>query len=546
MPRPRGGLVSPPLRLDGHNLVGARVDNSDVFEIAVLADRAGVIGQQADATQRVAQQLPSPDRRLAGTEHFKLDPKRAVIGIGGDVAPRRRLRHHPSVNRLAQRLAHRDRQFLSKTNERLAALLLERILRQRLLVIVDRVIHALLRFVDIAANAQRQRIAETARQRCIHVVQRNVGLSLFEPRLAPHGVGLPILGIDLNGAGVVANGVVVAAIVGEQDAALHIGLDQIRIELEHFVEISQCPFEVVQPRIGLGAQQDELGERRLRLQGHGLRGVGGGVPVITDGEVGLGAVAVGLGISRVEADGAGQVAYGGVVARKFGLRAAAPVKRDRTLRHELRGLAERLERRAIFMECRIGVAAIVVSRAVGRTQGDRPVEVLERFLGMAEIHQSVAAIVVDRGVLGRELDSLVEIGDRSLGLLHAPFGDAPIAVNAGLDELGDVGRRQGFVVEGHGLVELPPDHRRGAFAGAQQDLILRVRRRHRHDGENHGQDCREAQADFRANKGHAAVKKAFRQTLRPFMSPISLECVNKGSPGPGQASARRASSFCKT
>ena len=59
---------------------------------------------------------------------------------------------------------------------------------------------------------------------------------------------------------------------------------------------------------------------------------------------------------------------------------------------------------------------------------------------LAEIHQGIAAIVVDDRIVGRELDRGVEIVNRLFRLLHAPLRNATIAIDAGLDELGNIGR----------------------------------------------------------------------------------------------------------
>ena len=174
---------------------------------------------------------------------------------------------------------------------------------------------------------------------------------------------------------------------------------------------------------------------------------------------------VGRHIFRVDADGAAQVAHRGVIALELGMGHAASVERHRALRHQLHRLAEILKGEIVLAERHAGIAAVVVGGAVIGRQRDRPVEVLHRLVGMAQIHQRVAPIVVDGGVLGRELDRLVEILDRLLGLVQTPFGDAAIAVDARLDEVGDLWRGERLVVGGDGLVILPAHQRRGRPRG---------------------------------------------------------------------------------
>jgi hypothetical protein len=45
----------------------------------------------------------------------------------------------------------------------------------------------------------------------------------------------------------------------------------------------------------------------------------------------------------------------------------------------------------------------------------------------------------------RRADRFVEVLDRFLGLLQPPFGDALVAIDASLDEIGDLGRGQCLV-----------------------------------------------------------------------------------------------------
>ena len=133
----------------------------------------------------------------------------------------------------------------------------------------------------------------------------------------------------------------------------------------------------------------------------------------------------------------------------------------------------------------MGVAAVVVGRAVIWRERDGTVEILHRLLGVAEIHERVAAVVVDRSVLGRDLDRLVEIVDRFLGLLQTPFGDAAIAVDARLDEIGNLGIGQRLVIGGDGLVVLAAQQRRRPLAGAQQGHVIGTGRDRPDDEDEH-------------------------------------------------------------
>ena len=125
------------------------------------------------------------------------------------------------------------------------------------------------------------------------------------------------------------------------------------------------------------------------------------------------------------------------------LRVAAPaaVEWHGALRQQLSCLAEGLKGGVILTKRGVGVAPVVVCGTVSGRQHNGAVKVLHGFLGTPEIHQGIAAIVVDAGILGRELDRLVEVGDRLIGLLQAPLSDAPVAIDARLDEFGNLRRR---------------------------------------------------------------------------------------------------------
>ncbi len=224
--------------------------------------------------------------------------------------------------------------------------------------------------------------------------------------------------------------------------------------------------------MGAGAQEENVGIGHVGFEGQDLGGVGHRFTVHAEREIGVGAVAIGRHVFRVEADGAAQVAHRGVIALEFGMGHAPPVERHRALRHQLHGLAKILKGEIVLAERHAGVATVVVSGAVIGRKRDGPVEVLHRLVGMAQIHERVAAIVVDGGVLRRELDRLVEVVDRLLGLVQAPLGDAAIAIDARLDEIGDLRRGKRLVIGGDRLVVLPAHERRSPLAGAQQGHVL--------------------------------------------------------------------------
>ena len=150
-----------------------------------------------------------------------------------------------------------------------------------------------------------------------------------------------------------------------------------------------------------------------------------------------------------------------------------PLKGTALVRHQLDRLAEVLEGRIVLGKRGVGVAPVVVGGAVIRREGDGAVEVLHRLFGVAEIHQRVAAIVVDGGVLAARLDRLVEVVDRLLGLLQPPFGDAAVAIDARLDEIGDLRRGQCLVVRGDRPCRIAPRMQRGrALSRAEQGLVV--------------------------------------------------------------------------
>ena len=207
------------------------------------------------------------------------------------------------------------------------------------------------------------------------------------------------------------------------------------------------------------------------------------------------------------------------------MRQAAAVERHGALRHQLDRLAEILEGRVVLAECHMRVAPVVVGGAIAGGEGDGAVEILDRLVGVAEIHQRIAAIVIDDGVLGRELDRFVEILDRVLGLVHAPFGHAAIAVDARLDEVGDLRRGERLVVGGDRFVVLPAHEGRRAFARAQQGLVLGMRRDAGRDNEKDREQPTNGMS--RSVHGHDAAGLPSKP-LFP-MSPIRREYVNKGS-----------------
>ena len=228
MPVPLRGLVAPALRLDGHNFVDPRVHDGHVFQRA-LTEITCVIFQEPGAGQGATHQLPFQNLGLPGAEHFKLDFERAIVGVARQIAARRRFGDDPPGNGLAQRQAGSHRHFLFQADQRLPALDLEGIFAKSLAVIDDGVFDALLDFVNVSSDAQGERIAEAERERLVDVNQRIARRFQFQLRLPAQRVGFRVFTVQLKGARVVANGIVIAAVLGEQSTTLHIGVDRIGI-----------------------------------------------------------------------------------------------------------------------------------------------------------------------------------------------------------------------------------------------------------------------------------------------------------------------------
>ena len=135
------------MRLDGDDLVRARIDDGDIFEARILAvaEIARVIFQKSDAGKRILQELPFEDFGLAGAEHLKLGPERGIFRIAGDIAAGLRLLDHPAGDLFAQGLSLLGRHLLAEAHERLAAFGLKRILGESILIVGDSLVGAVQR-----------------------------------------------------------------------------------------------------------------------------------------------------------------------------------------------------------------------------------------------------------------------------------------------------------------------------------------------------------------------------------------------------------------
>ena len=369
---------------------------------------------------------------------------------------------------------------------------MERILRQCLLVVRNRVFRSLLRFVNVSPDPQCERIVRCEEDRNIRVDIAFVGAPVEHLGLTTQRIGFDVLRLHLQDLVEVPNGRIVPLVLGEKFAPLREGVQVVRLDIENFVEIGNAFAKGVLRCIGAGPQHEKLGFVVLGLKIERLRGILGRGRILPEREIGCRPIAIGCRGPGIELDRAAEVPDGGMIAFAFGVSTPSAVIRRGGGGQERCGLAEGLKRRVVVLQRRIGIAAVVVGGAVRRIESDGAVEILDGFFGMAEIHQRIAAIVVDNGIVGRELDRFVEIVDRFFRVLHVPFGDTAIAVDTGLNELRNVWRAQSFVVQGHRAIVLPTEHRGRAFASAQQHLVGRLRgtdRHRRHDGAEKNDLC---------------------------------------------------------
>src|SRR6185437_10611610 len=219
LPVPLRGGRAPTMRLDRDHLVGARIDDGHIFEVVVLAlaGIAGVILEQSDARERVLQQLPLEDLWPARAEHLELYPERGIFIVARDIAVGGRLLDHPTLLGRTERLTGFLRHLLLEPLQRFAAFGLERVLLESGAIIGYALVGAIERLVDIASDAQGERIVGCDLERRIRIVQRLVvGLGL-KLGLGTHGVGPYVVGIDLERFVEIGDGIVEAPVLREDE-----------------------------------------------------------------------------------------------------------------------------------------------------------------------------------------------------------------------------------------------------------------------------------------------------------------------------------------
>ena len=136
-------------------------------------------------------------------------------------------------------------------------------------------------------------------------------------RLASPSLGLPVVRLDFQCLGVIGNGPVEVAFLGEGQAAVDISQGQACIQLQGFVKVADGPIEIALP--GISGAAVEITQRQLGIEANGPRVVGNGAGRVLLLDVGQAAVDIGLRRPRVDGqgrcvfgDGPVEIALGGV------------------------------------------------------------------------------------------------------------------------------------------------------------------------------------------------------------------------------------------